>query len=166
MDFRLVRRLVLDKLHDRTTYVLAAVVGTLICAYGQLLVPWLRADTNPFAVLGVIDQMSGDLCTGTLDPPVDDFSDFLRTNPSGRQFVHIANHDVIIEITLASGEASFTGSGTAHARGDVTGDGLKAITALILGEVSNGTVTKQASCKFIRSSFGKTVHIVRVVRLR
>ena len=121
--------------------------------------------TNPFAVLGVLDQTSGDLCIATLDPPVDDFSDFLVTYPTGRQVVHIANHDVMIEITLASGEAAFSGSGTAHAQADVTVDGLKAQSAEILGEVSNGTVTKQAFCKFIRSAFGTTVHFVREVRL-
>ena len=48
MDFRLIGRLVVDKLHDRTTYVLALVVGTLINAYGQLLVPWFRSGANPF----------------------------------------------------------------------------------------------------------------------
>jgi hypothetical protein len=48
MDFRLVGRLILDKLHDRTTYVLAAIVGALINGYGQLLVPWFRTGTNPF----------------------------------------------------------------------------------------------------------------------
>ena len=39
MDFRLIRRLIVDKLHDRTTYGVAAVVGTLISGYGHLLVP-------------------------------------------------------------------------------------------------------------------------------
>ena len=48
MDFRLIRRLIVDKLHDRTTYGVAAVVGTLISAYGHLLVPWIRSDVNPF----------------------------------------------------------------------------------------------------------------------
>ena len=48
MDARLVRRLVDEKLRDRTTYVVAAVVGTLINAYGQLLVPWFRSFSNPF----------------------------------------------------------------------------------------------------------------------
>ena len=48
MDFRLIRRLVAEKLRDRTTYGVAAVVGTLISAYGHLLVPWLRTDVNPF----------------------------------------------------------------------------------------------------------------------
>ncbi len=47
MDFRLIRRLIVDKLHDRTTYGVAAVVGTLISAYGHLLVPWIRSDVNP-----------------------------------------------------------------------------------------------------------------------
>ena len=50
MDFRLIRRLIVDKLHDRTTYGVAAVVGTLISAYGHLLVPWIRSDVNPFTV--------------------------------------------------------------------------------------------------------------------
>ena len=48
MDIRLIGRLIGDKLHDRTTYVLAAIVGTLINAYGQLLVPWFRSSANPF----------------------------------------------------------------------------------------------------------------------
>ena len=48
MDFRLIRRLIADKLHDRTTYGVAVVVGTLISAYGHLLVPWIRSDVNPF----------------------------------------------------------------------------------------------------------------------
>jgi hypothetical protein len=48
MDFRLIVRLIGDRLHDRTTYVLAAIVGTLINVYGQLLVPWFRGSTNPF----------------------------------------------------------------------------------------------------------------------
>jgi hypothetical protein len=48
MDFSLIARLIIDKLHDRTTYVLAVIVGTLINAYGQLLVPWFRSGANPF----------------------------------------------------------------------------------------------------------------------
>ena len=48
MDFRLLGRFIIDKLHDRTTYVLAAIVGLLINGYGQLLVPWFRSGTNPF----------------------------------------------------------------------------------------------------------------------
>jgi hypothetical protein len=49
MEFRLIGRLIVDKLHDRTTYILAAIVGLLINAYGQLLVPWFRSGSNPFA---------------------------------------------------------------------------------------------------------------------
>lgn len=45
----LLLRLVGDKLKDRTTYVLALVVGTLINIYGQLLVPWFRGHADPFA---------------------------------------------------------------------------------------------------------------------
>ncbi len=48
MDSRLIRRLIVDKLHDRTTYGVAVVVGTLISAHGQLMVPWIRSDVNPF----------------------------------------------------------------------------------------------------------------------
>jgi hypothetical protein len=49
MDYRLIRRLIGDKLRDRTTYTLAFIVGTLINAYGQLLVPWFRGFEDPFA---------------------------------------------------------------------------------------------------------------------
>lgn len=48
MDFRLIGRLIVEKLHDRTTYVLAAIVGLLINGYGQLLVPWFRSGADPF----------------------------------------------------------------------------------------------------------------------
>ena len=47
MDFRLLFRLIGEKLKDRTTYILALVVGTLINAYGQLLVPWFRGGDDP-----------------------------------------------------------------------------------------------------------------------
>ena len=53
MDFRLIRRLVAEKLRDRSTYVVALIVGTLINLYGQLLVPWLRGLGNPFELLAV-----------------------------------------------------------------------------------------------------------------
>ena len=48
MDVRLIGRLIVDKLHDRSTYVLALIVGILINGYGQLLVPWFRTGDNPF----------------------------------------------------------------------------------------------------------------------
>lgn len=50
MDFGLIGRLIADKLRDRTTYVVALVVGTLISAYGHLLVPWIR-HSDPFVNL-------------------------------------------------------------------------------------------------------------------
>ena len=50
MDFRLIGRLTADKVRDRTTYGVALVVGTLISAYGHLLVPWFRSDLNPLTV--------------------------------------------------------------------------------------------------------------------
>lgn len=53
MDMRLISRLIKDKLRDRTTYVLALIVGTLINAYGQLLVPWFRTDMNPFTLFSI-----------------------------------------------------------------------------------------------------------------
>jgi hypothetical protein len=46
----LILRLIGDKLRDRTTYVLALFVGTLINLYGQLLVPWLRDYGDPFFI--------------------------------------------------------------------------------------------------------------------
>ena len=52
MDFRLICRLIAGKLRDRTTYWLAAIVGTLINAYGQILVPWFRSSENPFETFG------------------------------------------------------------------------------------------------------------------
>ncbi|MBE9557872.1 MAG: hypothetical protein IMF08_13520 [Proteobacteria bacterium] len=50
MDFRLLQRLIAEKLFDRSTYIVAAVVGSLINAYGHLLVPWFRGAPDPFAV--------------------------------------------------------------------------------------------------------------------
>ena len=48
MDFAFIRRIVGDKLRDAETYWIAAVVGTLINGYGQLLVPWFRGAESPF----------------------------------------------------------------------------------------------------------------------
>jgi len=50
LDIRLVNKLIADKLRDRTTYVLALIVGTLINAYGHLLVPWIRTSENAFTM--------------------------------------------------------------------------------------------------------------------
>lgn len=47
MDVRLVGRLIVEKLNDSSTYVVAVVVGTLINLYGQLLVPWFRTGSDP-----------------------------------------------------------------------------------------------------------------------
>ncbi len=51
MDYKLIRRLIFAKLCEKTTYVLALIVGTLINVYGQLLVPWFRGANNPTDVL-------------------------------------------------------------------------------------------------------------------
>lgn len=51
MDFQLIRRLTAEKLREPSTYIVAAVVGTLINGYGQLLVPWFRGWTDPFEAL-------------------------------------------------------------------------------------------------------------------
>lgn len=50
MDSQLVFRLFQEKCCDRSTYVLALIVGTLVNGYGQLLLPWIRSDINPFDV--------------------------------------------------------------------------------------------------------------------
>ncbi|HSF96022.1 MAG TPA: hypothetical protein VLA52_13435 [Thermohalobaculum sp.] len=63
MDFHLIARLIRDKLRDRTTYVLALIVGTLINAYGQLLVPWFRTGADPFAQLAAEMQVRPGLTT-------------------------------------------------------------------------------------------------------
>lgn len=48
MDFRLIYQLTIEKLSDRSTYLLVLLVGSLINVYGQLLVPWFRGSSNPF----------------------------------------------------------------------------------------------------------------------
>jgi hypothetical protein len=53
MDFRLLQRLIAEKLRDRSTYIVAVVVGTLINAYGHLLVPWFRGASDPFLILSI-----------------------------------------------------------------------------------------------------------------
>jgi hypothetical protein len=46
----LLSRYIREKLRRRDTYVTALVVGVVINAYGQLLVPWLRGRSDPWAV--------------------------------------------------------------------------------------------------------------------
>ncbi len=55
MDYSLIGRLISDKLRDRSTYILAFIIGTLINLYGQLLVPWFRNGDAPLKVL--IDEL-------------------------------------------------------------------------------------------------------------
>lgn len=47
MNYKLIRSLISDKLHDRGTYILAFVIGTMINLYGQFLVPWFRDKGSP-----------------------------------------------------------------------------------------------------------------------
>lgn len=47
MAARLIFRFVGDKLLDRSTYVLALVVGSIINLYGQILLPWFRGSFDP-----------------------------------------------------------------------------------------------------------------------
>jgi hypothetical protein len=49
-DMSLIFSLILGKLRDRTTYLVALIVGTLINLYGQLFVPWIRNVGDPFTV--------------------------------------------------------------------------------------------------------------------
>jgi len=49
----MIRHLVAVKLRDPGTYFLSIVVGTVINLYGQILVPWLRGSTTPFADLAL-----------------------------------------------------------------------------------------------------------------
>ncbi len=51
MDWPLIRGLIVEKLCDRGTYTLSVLVGTVINLYGQILVPWLRGSSTPFADL-------------------------------------------------------------------------------------------------------------------
>ena len=51
MDYRHLQRLVGEKFRDQSTYIVALIVGTLINAYGQLLVPWFRGAADPFVAL-------------------------------------------------------------------------------------------------------------------
>ncbi|MHA1548760.1 MAG: hypothetical protein ACTSYE_07495 [Alphaproteobacteria bacterium] len=48
MDTEIIGRILRDKLRDSETYWIAAIVGTLINGYGQLLVPWFRGAASPF----------------------------------------------------------------------------------------------------------------------
>jgi hypothetical protein len=50
MNYSLIGKLIADKFRDPSTYYVAAVVGTLINLYGQLLVPWFRSNSNPFSL--------------------------------------------------------------------------------------------------------------------
>ncbi len=47
MDIRLIRIFVGAKLLDRSTYILALIVGSLINLYGQILLPWFRGSFDP-----------------------------------------------------------------------------------------------------------------------
>lgn len=54
----LLMRYLREKLADRSTYVTALVVGTLINAYGHLLVPWMRG--HDAIVAGFVEEFRAD----------------------------------------------------------------------------------------------------------
>jgi hypothetical protein len=47
MNFRLISIFVGSKLRDRSTYILALIVGSIINLYGQILLPWFRGSFDP-----------------------------------------------------------------------------------------------------------------------
>jgi len=51
MNLSLVRRLTGEALRERGIYAVAAIVGTAINAYGQLLVPWIRGVPDPLSAI-------------------------------------------------------------------------------------------------------------------
>jgi hypothetical protein len=47
MSSRLIYRYIIEKLRDRSTYILALIVGSIINLYGQFLLPWFRGSFDP-----------------------------------------------------------------------------------------------------------------------
>ena len=47
MNIRLISIFVGAKLRDRSTYILALIVGLIINLYGQILLPWFRGSFDP-----------------------------------------------------------------------------------------------------------------------
>jgi hypothetical protein len=45
----------------------------------------------------------GDHCLSLVDPPTDDINDFVRTDPKGKVFVHIADQPATVTVTTAAG---------------------------------------------------------------
>lgn len=141
MDYALIRRLLAEKLRDRGTYTLAFFVGTLINAYGHLLVPWFRTDSNPFTrlvdefqhrpgltTLSIIIAYVFPLCVGTYsvvtnryrNRRIESIADFPEKKPD--PVFRVSQTGEIIEAG-AETRLLFDRYGVAHAR-DMLGESV------------------------------------------
>lgn len=99
---------------------------------------------NPFIGFIFADG-DGDVCLALVSPPTDDLNDFIRVNPNGETFVHIAEHPATITVFTASGVFTGTGSMTANAHG-LFGGKNQQLDLHATGQVTSGAVTHQAVC--------------------
>ncbi len=101
---------------------------------------------NPFVQL-INEDGDGDLCRARVFPPTDDINDFVRFNPNGLRFIHIADHPATIDVLTAGGDL-FSGIGKWNAT--VVTNPTNALRSEASGKVTDGVVTKQAVCKVVR----------------
>jgi hypothetical protein len=67
---------------------------------------------NPFIGTLQVDP-EDDTCISIVSPPTDDINDFLRVNPDGTTFLHIADHPATLSLLV--GGVSYAGVGKLNA---------------------------------------------------
>jgi hypothetical protein len=106
---------------------------------------------NPFAGINHTDP-DGDFCRSRVDPPRDDINDFIRTNPNGSRFLHIADHPATVTVITAAGVV-WRGTGKLNINVRLGNPQFQYQSTAVVGDAAGNTM--RAVCKFVRGPNGK-----------
>jgi hypothetical protein len=126
----------------------AIVIVFMIFGLNSLTQAQATFSANPFIAI-IIFTPDGDICAARVLDPIDDINDFIRVNPNGETFSHIAEHSASIVVFTKEG-GIFTGTGSLTS--DFHLGKNQEDNVLITGQVSDGVGTYQAVCRDIQNA--------------
>jgi hypothetical protein len=130
----------------------AIVIVVMIFGLNRLTQAQATFFPNPFVAV-IIFAPDGNTCAARVLDPIDDINDFIRVNPNGQTFGHIAEHSASIVVFPKEG-GIFTGTGSLTS--DFHLGKNQESNTLITGQVTDGVVTYQAVCHETQNAQGVT----------
>ncbi len=143
----------------KTGFFVAVLVAALtIAAHGVAQAQGAQFIASPVTAILQSDP-DGDTCFANLVPPTDDINDFIRINPNGESFLHVAEQPVAIQVTTPSGGGIFLGTGSMvlNVHNIFGGGKNNTFVFQVSGQVSDGTTTHQAICSFRANAKAVTI---------